>query len=229
MFDVIAFDADDTLWHNEHNFIKIEEKFCEMLFPHDSELVQRTLSNTHINNIKIFGYGIKGFILSMLETFIEIREGEVNGKEIHQILDFGSEMLSAPIELLPNVLEVIMRLSKEYTLMIITKGDLVDQEKKISISGLMDFFKEIEITSDKTELTYKKILIRYKIDPQRFLMVGNSMRSDIVPVVKIGAKAVHIPYKTTWEHEKDHPYLNSEKYSVLRNIGLLPNFLNERK
>jgi len=225
MFDVIAFDADDTLWHNEHNFTMIHSRFCEMLASYDSELVKQNLSKTHIKNIKIYGYGIKGFILSILETFIDIRGGEVEGREVRQILEFGREMLAAPIDLLPNVFDVIMDLSKEYKLMLITKGDLVDQEKKISLSGLLDLFKEIEIVSDKTEEAYKKILIRYKIDAPRFLMVGNSMRSDIIPVVQIGAHAVHIPYHSTWEHEKDHPHLELSKYSVLENIGLLPSFL----
>ena len=229
MFDVIAFDADDTLWHNEQNFINIQEKFCKMVSKHEPELIHRNLSNSHIKNIKIFGYGIKGFILSMLETFLDLRDGEVKGEEIKQILEFGREMLTAPIELLPKVSDVIVRLSKEYSLMLITKGDLLDQERKISSSGLIDFFKEVEIISDKTEVTYKKILDRYKINPQSFLMVGNSMRSDIVPVVEIGANAVHIPYKTTWEHEKDHPHLDLDKYSVLKNIGLLPMFLEGRK
>ena len=225
MFDVIAFDADDTLWHNEHNFTKIENRFCEMLTSHDPELVRRNLSNAHIGNINIFGYGVKGFILSILETLLDLRDGKVEGREVSQILEFGREMLAEPVELLPNVFDVIMELSKEYTLMLITKGDLNDQEKKISRSGLLDYFKEIEIVSDKTEEAYKKILIRYKIDVQRFLMVGNSMRSDIVPVVQIGAHAVHIPYQSTWEHEKDHPHLDLSKYSVLENIGLLPSFL----
>ena len=225
MFEVIAFDADDTLWHNEHNFTNIQDRFCEMLNSHDPELVKRNLSDLHVRNIEIFGYGVKGFILSILETFLEIRDGKVEGREIRQILEFGRDMLDAPIELLPDVSDVIFELSQEYTLMLITKGDLIDQEKKILHSGLLDFFKGIEIVSDKTEEAYKIILKRYKIDYSRFLMVGNSMRSDIVPVVQIGAHAVYIPYQSTWEHEKDHPHLDIGKYSVLENIGLLPKFL----
>ena len=227
MFNVIAFDADDTLWHNEYNFIKIQKKFCKMLPSHDPAIVKHNLSNVHIRNIKIFGYGVKGFILSILETFLNIKGGEVKGTEISQILEFGKEMLAAPIELLPNVFDVIMELSQEYSLMLITKGDLIDQEKKISNSGLLEFFKGIEIVSDKTEEAYKKILNRYKINVSHFLMVGNSMRSDIVPVVQIGANAVHIPYTSTWEHEKDHPHIDSDKYSVLESIGMLPKFLKE--
>ena len=228
MFDVIAFDADDTLWHNENIFLNVQEQFSEMLESEEPHLVQNTLSNTHIKNIKIYGYGVKGFILSMIETFLEIRRGKVGNNEVQQILDFGREMLSAPVELIPNVFEVLNLLQREYFLMIITKGDLVEQEKKISRSGLVNFFKKVEIVSDKTEKTYKKILNRFKIERQRFLMVGNSMRSDIVPVVKIGANAVHIPYKTTWEHEKDHPHLDEGEFDVLENITLLPDLLKKK-
>tara|TARA_Y100001970_G_scaffold294006_1_gene445735 strand:+ start:2357 stop:3046 length:690 start_codon:yes stop_codon:yes gene_type:complete len=229
MYNVIAFDADDTLWHNEHIFLDVQDRFCEMLVSHSPSFIQNILTDIHIRNIEIYGYGIKGFILSMVETFIEIQEGKVNGIEVKQILDFGREMLAAPITLLPNVFDVLMQLSEEYSLMIITKGDLIDQEKKIARSGLYDFFKKIEIVSDKTEISYKKILNRNKIDVSHFLMVGNSMRSDIVPVVKIGASAVHIPYKTTWVHEEDYPHLDLGEFFVLEKIALLPDFLNSKK
>ena len=229
MFDLIAFDADDTLWHNENNFTETQKMFCEMLPNYKPKEVDRALYEVHVSNIKIFGYGIKCFIISMIETFTNLRDEEINVNEIQKILDFGKEMLTAPVNLLPNVFNVLQELSKEYSLILITKGDLIDQEKKIYNSGLSCFFKGIEILSDKTEESYKKILIRYKIKASNFLMVGNSMRSDIVPVVKIGGHAVHIPYATTWEHEKDHPFLDLEKYSVLENIGFLPNFIRFNK
>ena len=228
MFDVIAFDADDTLWHNEHIFLSAQEKFSEIFDSDQSSMVQNALSKKHIENIKIYGYGVKGFILSMIETLLEIREVQFSNNEVQQILDFGREMLSTPVDLVSNVFEVLNQLHRDYTLMIITKGDLLEQEKKISRSGLANFFKKIEIVSDKTVETYKKILTRYEIEAHRFLMVGNSMRSDIVPVVKIGANAVHVPYKTTWEHEKEHPHLDEEKYYVLENIGLLPDFVKTK-
>ncbi|MDG1487572.1 MAG: HAD hydrolase-like protein, partial [SAR324 cluster bacterium] len=191
MFEVIAFDADDTLWHNESIFTMTQIKFCEMLSSHGQEVVDQTLFSTQIKNLQHFGYGIKGFILSMIETSIELTDGEVSGHEIQQILDFGREMLAAPIELLPYVREVVEELSQKYTLMLITKGDLIDQETKIARSGLAEFFDAVEIVSDKTTEVYSKILERHKIESSRFMMIGNSMRSDIVPIVQIGAHAVH--------------------------------------
>ena len=200
MFDVISFDADDTLWHNESIFTMTQEKFREMLSPHGPEVVDQTLSSTQIKNLKIFGYGIKGFILSMIETSIELTDGEIQGNEIQQILDFGRKMLAAPIDLLPDVQEVIDELSKKYRLLLITKGDLIDQEIKIARSGLADYFTGKEIVSYKNSETYEKILSRHDIAASRFIMIGNSMRSDIVPVVKIGGHAVHIPYYLSLIH-----------------------------
>lgn len=212
MFEVIAFDADDTLWHNESIFTMTQIKFREMLSSHGQEVVDQTLFSTQIKNLQHFGYGIKGFILSMIETSIELTDGEVSGHEIQQILDFGREMLAAPIELLPYVHEVVEELSQKYTLMLITKGDLIDQETKIARSGLAEFFDAVEIVSDKTTEVYSKILERHKIESSRFMMIGNSMRSDIVPIVQIGAHAVHVPYLSTWEHEQDHPPVDAEHY-----------------
>jgi len=228
MFDVIAFDADDTLWHNESIFIMTQIKFREMLSSHEPEVVDQTLSSTQIKNLRYFGYGIKCFIISMIETSIELTRGDIRGNEIQQVLDFGREMLAAPIELLPYVREVVEELSQSYSLWMITKGDLIDQETKISRSGLADNFSNIEIVSHKTAVTYAKILSQNKVDPLRFMMVGNSMRSDIVPVVQIGGHAVHIPYVTTWEHEQDHPHVDSDHYSGLDHIGLLPKLIKEK-
>ena len=227
MFDVIGFDADDTLWHNESIFTMTQEKFREMLSSHGPEVVDQTLSSTQINNLEIFGYGIKGFILSMIETSIELTDGEIQGNEIQQILDFGREMLAAPIELLPDVQEVIDELSKKYRLLLITKGDLIDQETKIARSGLADYFTGVEIVSDKNSETYEKILSRHDIAASRFMMIGNSMRSDIVPVVQIGGHAVHIPYDTTWDHEQKHPYIDPKNFKQLKHIGLLPGLIEE--
>ena len=229
MFDVIAFDADDTLWHNESIFTMTQQKFREMLSSHGPEVVDQTLSSTQLKNLKHFGYGIKGFILSMIETSIELTGGSVSGKEIQQVLDFGREMLAAPIELLPHVHEVVEELSKNFHLLLITKGDLIDQEIKIARSGLADYFAAVEIVSDKTAETYKKILTQHKIDVSRFMMIGNSMRSDIVPIVQIGGHAVHIPYSSTWEHEQDHPSVDKIHYSELKHMGMLPKLIKEKK
>ena len=228
MFDVIAFDADDTLWHNESIFTMTQVKFREMLSSHGPEVVDQTLSSTQIKNLRHFGYGIKGFILSMIETSIELTDGDISGSEIQQVLDFGREMFVAPIELLPHVREVVEELSQSYSLWLITKGDLIDQETKIARSGLADNFSNVEIVSNKTAGTYAKILTQHKVDPLRFMMIGNSMRSDIVPVVQIGGHAGHIPYTTTWEHEQDHPHVDSDHYSDLDHIGLLPKLIREK-
>ena len=227
MFDVIGFDADDTLWHNESIFNMTQEKFQKMFPSHCPEVVNNTLSSTQIKNLEIFGYGIKGFIISMIETSIEITNGEIRGHEIQKILDFGREMTDKPIELLPNVRKVIDSLSKKYRLLIITKGDLIDQESKIARSGLIEFFTGVEIVSEKNSETYENILSRHQIIPSSFIMIGNSMRSDIVPVVKMGGSAVHIPYDTTWEHEQEHPYIDPKNFKQLKHIGLLPKLIEE--
>ena len=227
MFDVIGFDADDTLWHNESIFTITQEKFREILHSHNTELVNQTLSSTQIKNLKLFGYGIKGFILSMVETSVELTNGEIKGNEIQKIIDFGREMLANPIELLPHVQEVIEDLSRKYRLLLITKGDLIDQETKIARSGLAEYFTGVEIVSDKNTKTYEKILSRHEITASRFIMIGNSMRSDIVPIVQIGGQAVHIPYYSTWDHEQKHPYIDPKNFKQLKNIGLLPGLIEE--
>ena len=229
MFDVIGFDADDTLWHNESIFTITQEKFRELLYSHNTELVNQTLSSTQIKNLKLFGYGIKGFILSMVETSVELTNGEIKGNEIQKIIDFGREMLANPIELLPHVQEVIEDLSRKYRLLLITKGDLIDQETKIARSGLAEYFTGVEIVSDKNTETYEKILSRHEIIASRFIMIGNSMRSDIVPIVQIGGQAVHIPYYSTWDHEQKHPYIDPKNFKQLKHIGLLPRLIEEMR
>ena len=229
MFDVIAFDADDTLWHNESIFTMTQQKFREMLSSYRPEVVDQTLSSTQLKNLKHFGYGIKGFILSMIETSIELTGGNVSAKEINQVLDFGREMLTAPIELLPHAQVVVEELSKKFNLLLITKGDLIDQETKIARSGLAEYFASVEIVSEKNTETYSKILTQHKIDISRFMMIGNSMRSDIVPIVQLGGHAVHIPYSTTWVHEQEHPFVDIDRYSVLKHIGLLPKLIRGGK
>jgi len=229
MFDVIAFDADDTLWHNESIFTMTQQKFREMLSSYRPEVVDQTLSSTQLKNLKHFGYGIKGFILSMIETSIELTGGNVSAKEINQVLDFGREMLTAPIELLPHAQVVVEELSKKFNLLLITKGDLIDQETKIARSGLAEYFASVEIVSEKNTETYSKILTQHKIDVSRFMMIGNSMRSDIVPIVQLGGHAVHIPYSTTWVHEQEYPFVDIDRYSVLKHIGLLPKLIRGGK
>lgn len=221
MFDIIAFDADDTLWHNEPLYNRTEEKFCELLKSyHSSEWIQQRLYETQIRNLKLFGYGIKGFTLSMIETAIELTEGRITGSEIQHIINFSREMLTAPIQLFDNVEETISRLSQSYPLMLITKGDLFDQESKIARSGLADYFKYIEIVSDKNEAVYKTLLEKHNLSPQRFLMIGNSLKSDILPVLNLGGQAVFIQYETTWAHEAVDPQtLLNAKFFEISHIG----------
>ena len=199
---VIAFDADDTLWKNEDIFVHTQDEFVNLLLPyHEDAYIREHLAGVQINNLKHFGYGIKGFTLSMIETAIELTEGRITGTEIHRIIELAKQMLAYPITLLGNIESVLKTLSKHYKLMVITKGDLLDQEGKIARSGIAELFDYVEIVSDKTPVAYEQILQRYEISTQSFLMVGNSLKSDILPVLELGAQAVHIPYHMTWDHE----------------------------
>jgi len=229
LIDVIAFDADDTLWHNEPIYLTTHDKFKELLRQyHNEEWIAPRLNETEIRNLQHFGYGIKGFTLSMIETAIELSEGRVSVNEIQAIIGFGKEMLQAPVELLDGVAETIVQLAESYELMLITKGDLFDQEAKIARSGLGDYFSRIEVVSEKDVDTYKRITAKHGIAPQRFLMVGNSLKSDILPVIAMGGRAVYIPYKTTWVHERVAVTdFEPKKYHELKNISFLPSLLNE--
>lgn len=199
----IAFDADDTLWRNEEIFMKAQQHFIDILLDyHDRDYIIPHLEKIQIRNISSFGYGIKGFTLSMIETAIELTEGRIKGHEIHNIITLAREMLEAPIHLLPTVKETLMALKDEYQLMAITKGDLLDQEGKFARSGIADLFDHIEIVSEKKPDIYANILNRYQIQKDEFLMLGNSLKSDILPVLDIGAMAIHVPYHSTWIHEQ---------------------------
>jgi len=227
--DVIAFDADDTLWHNEHIYLNTHEKFKQLLRQyHNEEWIDQRLHETEIRNLQHFGYGIKGFTLSMIETAIELSEGRVSANEIQAIIEFGKEMLQAPVELLEGARETIAQLAESYELMLITKGDLFDQETKIARSGLGDYFSRIEVVSEKDLETYKRITAKHGIAPSRFLMVGNSLKSDILPVIAMGGQAVYIPYQTTWIHERVAVNdLEAKQYTELQQISLLTTFLDE--
>lgn len=227
MFDVIAFDADDTLWHNERLYSMTQERFKELLSRHHSrEEIERRLFETEMRNLRTFGYGIKGFTLSMIETAIELTGGRIEGREVQEIVDFAKEMLQAPVQLLEGAEEVVEELARSYPLMLITKGDLFDQQTKIARSGLADRFTQIEIVSDKTVEIYRAILEKHRLDACRFLMVGNSMRSDILPVLALGGQAVHIPYEITWAHESAAGRSSrGQGYLELERIGQLPDLI----
>ena len=200
---VIGFDADDTLWHNEIIFERVHERYRALLARyHDAATVDRTLLATEKRNLELYGYGVKGFTLSAIETAIALTEGKIGASEIDGILVLGREMLAHPVELLEGVADVISELAKEHTLLLITKGDLRDQERKLVKSGLAGRFHLVEIVSEKDRSTYETIFRRHAIAPDRFLMVGNSLKSDILPVLALGGAGAHVPYPLTWAHEQ---------------------------
>ncbi|PSL48308.1 putative hydrolase of the HAD superfamily [Chitinophaga niastensis] len=203
---VIAFDADDTLWVNEPYFQETEQKFCALMedyLPHHT--VSQELFKTEMQNLSLYGYGVKGFMLCMIETILRVSENTASLQTIHKVIEYGQELLNKPIELLDGVEEVLKSLKGKYKLVVATKGDLLDQERKLNKSGLAHYFHHIEIMSDKQEKDYKKLLKHLDCQPEEFLMIGNSLKSDIMPVIALGGHGVHIPYHTTWAHEKiDH-------------------------
>jgi putative hydrolase of the HAD superfamily len=228
MFDVIAFDADDTLWHNETLYTVTQDRFRQLLSRYRAtDGIDQVLYETEKRNLQHYGYGIKSFTLSMIETAIELTDGQVRGREIREIIGFAREMLKAPVQLLEGVEGAVRTLSDSHQLMIITKGDLFDQESKIARSGLADCFSHVEIVSHKTEETYKALLAKHNIHPGRFLMVGNSLRSDILPVLAVGGRAVYIPYHITWAHEvvANPDEVPQGGYFELEHIGLLPSLV----
>lgn len=199
---VIAFDADDTLWVNEPYFREAEEKFCKLLEDYlPLHSVANELLKIEIRNLPLYGYGIKGFMLSMIETILEVTEGTANLEMIAKAIEFGKEQLNKPIELLEGIEHVLATLKPNYRLVVATKGDLLDQERKLKKSGLENYFHHIEIMSEKEEKDYLKLLKHLDCRPEQFLMIGNSLKSDVLPVLQIGGHAIHIPYHTTWAHE----------------------------
>jgi putative hydrolase of the HAD superfamily len=223
MFDVIGFDGDDTLWHGEILFARAQEKFVGLLSSYGEEsLIRKRLFQVESDNLASFGYGVKGFTLSMIETAIQLTDGRVTGREIQNVIDMAKEMLSSDVRLLDHAEEAVSRLSESHFLMIVTKGDLLDQESKISRSGLAGYFTHIEVVSEKSRETYAAVLRRHHIDAAKFLMVGNSLRSDVAPVLELGGFAVHVPYALTWEHEKtEGPPPDHARFAALEHLGQL--------
>jgi putative hydrolase of the HAD superfamily len=228
-FDVIAFDADDTLWHSESLYAAAQEEYRRLLAPYTgAEEIDRVLHQIEMRNLAAYGYGVKGFALSMIEAALELSERRITGSEVQRVLDVAKQMLSTEVELLEGAAEVIAQLAQAYPLLLITKGDLTHQEAKIEQSGLKPYFRAIEIVADKTPQSYAALLARYRVDPARFLMVGNSLRSDILPVLEIGGQAVHVPYAITWVHEHvDVPQDQQGRYHELEHIGQLPALLEQ--
>lgn len=202
-FDLIAFDADDTLWHTEAYYRKVEARFLEMMNDYGLER-ETALGEFHrieIANLPDFGYGIKGFVLSLIEAGIHLTGGRLKARDVQTIIELGRGMVRHEIRLLPGVIEALEYLARDHRLAIITKGDLMDQERKIAVSGLGENFHHIEIVSDKTVEVYAAFLKKQAAHPERFMMIGNSMRSDIQPVLEMGGYAVFVPYETSWAHE----------------------------
>lgn len=225
---VIAFDADDTLWANEPYFQETEARFCSLLedyLPHHT--VSQELFKTEMANLPLYGYGIKSFMLCMIETVLRVTENTAHPEILHKVIQYGQEMLNKPIELLDGVEDVLKALFGKYRLVVATKGDLLDQERKLKKSGLEHYFHHIEIMSDKQENDYKKLLKHLDCRPEEFLMIGNSLKSDVMPVLALGGHAVHIPYHTTWAHEHvEHTIEDPRFYQFTTVADLLPQLIS---
>ena len=200
---VIGFDADDTLWVNEPYYREVEDQFVQLLTTYGvSGNIAGALFDTEIANLRLYGYGIKAFILSLVECAIQLTDGGVTSRDIRRIIGLGKSMLERPIELLDDVKRVLKVLTPQYRLIVATKGDLLDQERKMHKSSISDYFHHIEVMSDKTELQYVQLLKHLDIAPEEFLMIGNSLKSDIIPPLELGAWGIHVPFHTTWAHEE---------------------------
>ena len=216
---VIAFDADDTLFVNEPYFQEVEQKFCALMQDYLSHQgLSQELFKTEIENLDLYGYGIKGYILSMIEAAMKISNNTISLEIIEKIIIYGKELLQKPIELLDGVEETLKALSGKYKLIVATKGDLKDQQSKLHRSGLGHYFHHIEVMADKQEINYQKLLKRLEIEASEFFMIGNSLKSDVLPVLGIGGYAVHIPFHTTWEHEKISHKVEHDNFKTFEKI-----------
>jgi putative hydrolase of the HAD superfamily len=225
---VIGFDADDTLWVNETYFRDAELEFAKLLGAYETaNKIDQELFKKEMDNLELYGYGVKGFVLSMVEMALEISNYNVSNKTLQAILNIGKDMINKPVELLDGVEDVLKKLSKNYRLILATKGDLLDQERKLEKSGLIDYFHHIEVLSDKKEANYSKLLNHLDIKPSEFLMIGNSLKSDILPLVNIKAHAIHVPFHTTWAHEEvSEKESNGKAYKTVSSLRDILKFLN---
>ena len=223
---VIAFDADDTLWINEPYFQEVERKFCALLEDYlPAHAVSKELYAVEMQNLPMYGYGIKAFMLSMIETVLKVTNNTANPQLLQKAIEYGQEMLNKPIELLDGVEETLRTLKGKYRLVVATKGDLLDQERKLKKSGLEHYFHHIEIMSDKKESDYLKLLRHLDCRPDEFLMIGNSLKSDVLPVIAIGGFAAHVPYHTTWEHEKIEHTIEHANFIEMGNVADITSYL----
>lgn len=226
---VIAFDADDTLWVNEPFFQETEKKFYQLMEDYlPAHSVAKELFKIEIANLDLYGYGIKAYILSMIEAALHISEKTISVEVVEKILEYGKEMLDKPIELLDGVEDALKALHGKYKLVVATKGDLKDQHKKLHESGLGHYFHHIEVMSDKQKIDYTKMLQRLEVNPSEFYMIGNSLKSDVLPVLEIGGHACHIPFHTTWAHEQIDHTIEHPNFRQMDTITqLLPFLLSE--
>lgn len=228
MFEVIAFDADDTLWHNERLYARAQERLRALLAPYaDGATVDQALYATEMRNLPAYGYGVKSFALSMIETAVTLSNGRVAAADIQAILHAAREIIDADVELLPGVAAALDALAPRYTLMVITKGDLLDQERKLHKSGLATHFHAVEVVSHKTPEVYRRLLARHAVDPARFVMVGNSLRSDVLPAAAVGGTAVYVPHDLTWAHEQEVDPRPAGGYHEIPHMGALPALLTQ--
>lgn len=222
----IGFDADDTLWVNETYFREAEHRFAKLLSAYETEnTIDQELFKTEIANLELYGFGIKSFTLSMVESAIQLSNGKISTEAITEILNIGKEMIAKPVELLDGIEEVLQTLSPKYRLLLLTKGDLLDQERKLEKSGLSKYFHHVEVLSDKKESNYANLLEHLEIAVHNFLMVGNSLKSDVLPLLNIGAQAIHVPFHTTWAHELVQGHENNGEYLHVESIKEILKYL----
>jgi putative hydrolase of the HAD superfamily len=224
---IIAFDADDTLFVNEPYFQEVEQKFCELMSDYLSHQgLSQELFKTEIENLNLYGYGIKGYILSMIEAAMKISNNTISIEIIEKIIEYGKILLQKPIELLDDVEQTLQTLHGKYKLIVATKGDLKDQQSKLHRSGLSHYFHHIEVMSDKHEINYEHLLNRLEVNATDFLMIGNSLKSDVLPVLNIGGHAIHIPFHTTWEHEKISHKIEHPNFTTVETIKSILNYID---
>ena len=224
----IGFDADDTLWQNETFFRMTEQRFTELLCEHGAhEVISAKLLEAERRNLRFYGFGVKGFTLSMIETAVEVTNGQVSAAVIAEILSFGRQMLQNPVETLPHVKETLDALAGQYRILLITKGDLFDQERKLAQSGLGSYFSAVEIVSDKTPDTYRRIFTRHGDGPERAAMVGNSLKSDVVPAIRAGSWGVYVPHELTWVLEQEAAPEADARFRRIADLGQLPALLTQ--
>ena len=224
--EYIAFDADDTLWENELYFQEFEKEFCNLLSPYQmSSSISEDLFKVEMKNLHMYGYGLKSMMLSMIETICKVTEGEGNIGLVNKIIELGQELLQRPVTLLNGVKEVLSAFQGKYKLVLATKGDLFDQQRKIANSGLQEYFTHIEIMSDKKKADYKKLLGKLECSPEKFLMIGNSIKSDIIPVLELGGYAAHVPHHVTRAYEQYEGKVEYRNFIQLNHIEDITNYL----